>query len=101
VEFRTFNVVGPDNEDHAVACNFIEHKGILPCSCDATRRRFGLDEHGKRTYWFQRWLRWQKARVANYETKRPMPWPITGPDGDPWVPGIDFNDDEQGEEHGN
>jgi hypothetical protein len=89
-----WSVKGPDNEDHAVGCAFIVQRGILPCSCDATRKRFGRDHKANLTHWFERWLRWQKARSVAYATQRPMPWPVTGPDGDPWVPGIDFNDDE-------
>jgi len=81
----TWSAKGPDNEDHAIHCLFIAHKGILPCTCDATRKEF--------SQWWKRWLRWQKARSVYYVTQRPMPWPITGPDGDPWVPGIDFNDE--------
>ena len=89
----TWSAKGPDNEDHAIHCGFIVWRGIVPCGCDATRKEFGRDHEGNRTYWFQRWLRWQKARSVAYATQRPMPWPITGPDGDPWVPGIDFNED--------
>lgn len=88
-----WSTIGPDNEGHAIHCEFISNKGILPCSCDATRKMFGKDHEGNHTHWLERWARWQKARVANYVTVRPMPWPVTGPDGDPWVPGIDFNDE--------
>jgi len=95
VEPRVWSVVGPDNEDHAPGCMFIYKRGVLPCSCDATRKQYGKDQHGEYTHWHKRWVRWQKARVANYVTKRPMPWPVTGPDGDPWVPGVDFNDEEE------
>lgn len=94
VEPRVWSVKGPDNEDHAVGCAFIVQRGILPCSCDATRKRFGKDEHGEPTRWFERWVRWQKARSVAYATNRPMKWPVTGPDGEPWVPGVDFNDEE-------
>ena len=90
-----WSVKGPDNEDHAVGCAFIVQRGVLPCSCDATRKRFGRDHENNLTRWFERWLRWQKARSANIlRDSWPLKWPITGPDGDPWVPGVDFNDDE-------
>ena len=82
----TFSVVGPDDQDHAVACDFIRDKGILPCSCDATRRQF--------SWWWKCWLRWQHARVSRY-TWRDCPdrvlWPIMGPDREPWISGVDFN----------
>jgi hypothetical protein len=86
VEPRVWSSKGPDNEDHATGCTFIAVRGILPCTCDATRKEY--------SEWWKRWLRWQGARSVAYETMRPMPWPITGPDGEPWVPGIDFNDEE-------
>jgi hypothetical protein len=88
VEPQTFNVVGPDNEDHAPGCMFNMHEGILPCSCDATRVEY--------SWWWKCWLRWQKARVSRHHSVAPrdrMPWPVKGPDGDPWIPGIDFNDE--------
>lgn len=91
----TWSAKGPDDEDHAIHCDFIKHKGILPCSCDFTRRVM--------TWWWQCWLRWQKARVNRYHStaaRDRVPWPIKGPDGDPWVAGIDYNDDEGGQ-HGN
>jgi len=87
----TFSVVGPDDLDHALACDFIVRQGILPCSCDATRREF--------SWWWKCWLRWQKARVSRHRSVAPrnrVPWPIVGPDDEPWVPGLDFNNDEEG-----
>ena len=92
VEPRVWSCVGADGEDHAIGCEFIVHQGILPCSCDATRRRFGVDHEGRRTKWFDRWLRWEDARSHLYHEERPIKWPVTGPDGDAWIPGIDFND---------
>ena len=87
----TFSVVGPDEQDHAITCDFYRDKGILPCSCDATRRR--------NSWWWKCWMRWQLARVSRHRSVEPrdrVPWPIVGPDGDPWVPGLDFNNDEEG-----
>jgi hypothetical protein len=89
---RTFSVTGPDEQDHAVACAFITKQGILPCSCDATRKEF--------SWWWKCWLRWQYARVMRHHSTHPqdrVPWPVEGPDKDPWVPGIDFNNDPAGE----
>lgn len=80
-----FSAKGPDEEDHSSGCDFILHKGITPCSCDATRMRY--------SWWWQCWFRWQEIRVRNQpRNSGPLPWPVVGPDGDPWVPGIDFND---------
>jgi hypothetical protein len=84
---NTWSQVGPDDEDHAVGCMFIMRRGILPCSCDATRR--------ERSEWWKRWLRWQEARVMPSNRANRTKWPVTGPDGDPWVPGVDFNDEEE------
>lgn len=81
---RTYSVVGPDDCDHAMTCEFIAHRGVLPCSCDATRKRF--EESG----WWEGWLRWSEYRVRPERVK----WPVPGPDGDPWIPGVDFNDTE-------
>lgn len=87
VEPRVWSAKGPDNEDHAARCSFIFYRGILPCSCDATRKRH--------SDWWHRWMRWQQARSANIIRHQwPLKWPVDGPDGDPWVPGVDFNDDE-------
>lgn len=92
VEPRVWSAIGPDNEDHAINCEFIDYRGILPCTCDATRKRFGKDENGERTYWLEQWLCWATAR-ARYTRDSPLvKWPVEGPDGDWWVPGIDFND---------
>jgi hypothetical protein len=88
----TWSVVGPDEQDHALSCDFIHHQGLLPCSCDATRRRF--------SWWWKCWLRWQIARVSRHHSVEPrdrVPWPIVGPDQEPWVPGLDFNNDEEGD----
>lgn len=94
----TWSQVGPDEEDHAIHCTFIARRGIMPCSCDATRRQFGKDQHGERTLWFERWARWQMARSANILREQwPLKWPVKGPDGEPWVPGVDFNDDPRPE----
>lgn len=79
-----WSAIGPDDEDHAIACEFITTKGVLPCNCDQTRK--------KHTEWWRRWLRWQQVRVHNHRAVRPIQWPVTGPDGYPWVPGVDFND---------
>lgn len=89
VEHRVWSVKGPDNEDHAQGCMFIQRKGILPCSCDATRKEYML--------WWYRWLRWQQARVSPANVERPIKWPVAGPNGsgEQWIPGIDFNDEPQ------
>lgn len=87
VEERVAFVTGPDEEDHASGCMFIVHAGILPCSCDATRNEY--------SWWWKCWLRWQKARVNRYHStsaRDRVPWPIKGPDNDPWIAGVDFND---------
>lgn len=91
-EHGTWSQIGPDNEDHAIHCGFIVQRGILPCDCDATRKRFAQTSEGK-GIWYSRWLRWQIARVSPVQFPRPIKWPVTGPDGEPWVPGVDFNDD--------
>lgn len=80
-----WSTVGADEEDHARLCEFITTGGVLPCNCDYTRR--------KHTEWWNRWLRWQRVRCENRTAERPLKWPVTGPDGYPWVPGVDFNDD--------
>lgn len=83
---------GPDDEDHSIHCSFIYLRGILPCDCDATRKRFGVDHTGQQTRWYPRWMRWQTVRSSGLRHQRPIEWPVTGPDGEPWVPGVDFND---------
>lgn len=87
-----FSVKGPDDLDHAMGCDFIRHKGITPCSCDATRSRI-VPGGGSLSWWWQCWFRWQEARVANV-LRQPerVPWPVKGPDDDPWIGGIDFDD---------
>jgi hypothetical protein len=87
----TWSVVGPDDMDHAVNCSFIRYHGVACCDCDATRRAY--------SWWYKSWLRWQIARVSRHhmvEPKDRVPWPIQGPDGEPWVPGLDYNNDEEG-----
>lgn len=94
VEAAVYAVTGADDEQHAVACDFIEYSGILPCSCDAMRGRHRRDESrvGK-SWWFRCWIRWQEVRVyPGQRRERIVPWPVHGPDGEPWVPGVDFND---------
>ena len=87
-----YSVKGPDDLDHAMRCDFIIHKGITPCSCDATRRRI-VPGGGSLSWWWQCWFRWQEVRVRNQpRPSGPLPWPVHGPDDTPWVPGIDFND---------
>lgn len=92
VEPRVWSQIGPDDEDHGINCEFIWHKGILPCTCDATRKPFGKDVNGDRTYWYQKWLRWAAVRAYHSRTSPLVKWPVEGPDGDWWVPGVDFND---------
>lgn len=79
-----YSVKGPDDLDHASGCDFILHRGITPCNCDATRKRF--------SWWWQCWFRWQEVRCQNSPRPDRLPWPVRGPDEVPWVPGIDFND---------
>lgn len=100
VEPRVMSVVGPDDLDHASGCEFILTRGILPCSCDATRRRFSdRDPSQPKGWWWKCWFRWQEVRVRNQpRNSGPLPWPVRGPDGDPWVPGIDFNDGRSGDD---
>ena len=85
VEPRVWSIIGPDEQDHALGCMFIEKVGVLPCSCDYTRRTF--------TDWYHQWLRWATVRTYYYRDSPLLKWPIEGPDGDWWVPGIDFNND--------
>ena len=89
----TWSAIGPDDLDHSIYCEFITCKGVLPCDCDATRKRYGRDHEGKATEWYPRWLRWQRARSLNILRSSLVKWPVTGPDGEPWVPGVDFNDE--------
>lgn len=93
VEPAVYSVTGPDGMGHAQLCRFIASKGILPCSCDATRRaihdRPDLVSH---SWWYRCWFRWQEVRCSALLRPAPLPWPVHGPDGDPWVPGIDFHD---------
>lgn len=94
VEPAVYSVRGPDDLDHARACDFIIHRGITPCSCDASRRRVrGRPDLVGVSWWWQCWFRWQEARVQNI-LRQPerIPWPVHGPDGEPWIPGIDFDD---------
>lgn len=93
VQEAIYSVIGPDNLDHAVRCEFITERGILPCSCDQTRTRISNrpDLVGK-SWWWKCWFRWQEVRCQNSPRPDRLPWPVSGPDGDPWVPGIDFND---------
>lgn len=86
---NVFSVVGPDDADHSINCSFYQHRGLLPCNCDASRGEF--------SFWWKCWMRWQKARVERYAWRASarvarMPWPVMGPDRDPWIPGVDFND---------
>lgn len=80
-----WSAVGPDEQDHSIHCAFITLRGILPCECDATRRRF--------SEWHHQWLRWATVRTYTSRTSPLVKWPVQGPDGDWWVPGVDFNDD--------
>lgn len=85
-----FSVAGPDDLEHAVPCDFIVERGILPCSCDATRKRY--------SWWWKCWFRWQEVRVMNQA--RPsyrIKWPVHGPDHEPWVPGVDYDDTQDAE----
>ena len=91
-----WSAVGPDSEDHSIHCSFIYRQGILPCDCDATRSRFATTAEGK-GIWYQRWVRWQTARSSRFRTGKLIKWPVTGPDGDAWIPGIDFHDDKDTE----
>lgn len=86
VEPRTWAVVGPDGEEHAPGCMFIQKRGVLPCSCDRTRREF--------TQWWKQWLRWQTVRSVPCTCPRPIKWPVHGPDGEWWIPGHDFHEQE-------
>lgn len=100
-EHRVISVRCIDREDHASGCDFALNDGVLPCSCDATRKRG--------SWWSTCWLEWNKIRVSpgsdiHYRTHTPdgypttdgyhsqLPWPVKGPDGDPWIPGRDFDD---------
>lgn len=86
-----WSTVGPDDEDHASGCEFIRTLGLLPCSCDATRAR--IPGRGmSRSWWYRCWFRWQECRVSPWETRNRVPWPVKGPDGDPWVEGVDYQD---------
>jgi len=87
----TWSTVGPDNEDHAIHCGFIVYRGVLPCDCDATRKQFAQTPEGK-GIWYSRWLRWAAVRTYTSRTEPLVKWPVTGPDGEPWVPGIDFTE---------
>lgn len=84
---NVFSVAGPDDQQHSVHCQFITERGILACSCDASRVR--------NSWWWRCWFRWMEVRVRPQKGEARIPWPIAGPDGDPWVPGVDFNDDRQ------
>ena len=77
-------VKGPDNENHSLGCDFYIHDGVVPCSCDATRHH--------RSTWWNYWLVWAKHRSSGIHHKKPVKWPVHGPDGTPWIPGVDFDD---------
>lgn len=83
-----FFVIGADDLSHAVFCDFVQERGVLACSCDATRRP-------ERSWWRRCWLQWMNARVSPYERRHRVPWPILGPDGEPWVEGRDFTGDAE------
>lgn len=81
-------VNGPDGEDHALGCMFVLRACVMPCTCDATRR-FGSG-------WHTSWERWMEVMLWNTIPEgmtKPFKWPVDGPDGEPWIPGIDFNDE--------
>lgn len=97
---RVFFVMGPDDLSHAMYCDFISERGVLPCSCDATRRQYprrGPDARGRdgMGWWYRCWVAWAHCRVSPYETRRErVPWPVEGPDGVPWIDGRDFQGQE-------
>lgn len=73
-----------DSDSHAFACDFVMFEGVLPCNCDDTRKR--------KSEWWHYWLRWSRAyHRASSNTEFPIPWPINGADGSPWIKGIDFD----------
>lgn len=89
--------IGPDDLSHFPQCDFIRRRGILPCSCDATRREYPQPAAGAArrvaSWWYRCWFRWQEARVSPYESRLRVPWPVQGPDEEPWVEGVDYSND--------
>lgn len=92
----TWYAIGPDDCSHSIHCDFIRRRGILPCNCDATREEYpqpaaGVDGRPA-SWWYRCWFRWQEVRVSPYEHRERVPWPVQGPDEEPWVEGQDFDD---------
>lgn len=83
-----WSINGPDGEDHSLGCMFVQKKGAQECTCDRTRR-FPSEWVKRHTVWVQTMM-WNTVPEG---MSKPFKWPVTGPDGDPWVPGVDFNDD--------
>lgn len=90
---RVYFTMGPDDLSHALYCEFVQERGNLACSCDASRGLHPGDS--RRSWWYRCWLRWMGARVRPEEKRRRVPWPVEGPDGDPWVEGVDFTGDDE------
>lgn len=88
VQHRTYSVNGPDGEDHSINCLFYARYGASPCSCDASRLEGSV--------WFQKYIAWLKAMMWSQSTAaKPFAWPVEGPDGDMWVPEVDFNTSQE------
>lgn len=86
-----YYVTGPDNESHSLGCDFYIHEGVVPCTCDATRRPHST--------WWNYWLVWAKHRANCVNCcAAPIKWPVRGPDDTPWIPGVDFDDSDNDKE---
>lgn len=76
---------GLDGEKHDFHCQFVQERGVLPCSC--------RPENAKGSSWFWVWRRWALVRVNPgwWARNRKEPsWPVRVGPYTAWIEGWDL-----------